>query len=138
MQPSVQPSRQPSSQPSRQPSVQPSRQPTMQPSSQPSRQPTMQPSSQPSRRPTRYDITFYLPPLRSLLSSTVYHESRAIPLCAILSFHCIHLPRCYSISSPFVPLSLFSLPFSRILLLFAAQSSIISAIKATYRTTNEV
>ena len=55
-QPTMNPSRQPSSQPSAQPvmrpSSQPSQQPTMQPSGQPSRQPTSQPSQQPSAQPS--------------------------------------------------------------------------------------
>jgi hypothetical protein len=48
----VQPSSQPSRQPSCQPSIQPTRQPTVQPSSQPTRQPTGQPSQQPTTQPT--------------------------------------------------------------------------------------
>ena len=52
MQPSRQPTGQPSMQPSSQPTGQPSRQPTRQPTGQPSRQPTGQPSRQPTRQPT--------------------------------------------------------------------------------------
>ena len=52
MQPSRQPTCQPSTQPSSQPTSQPSTQPTTQPSKQPSSQPTTQPSAQPSVQPT--------------------------------------------------------------------------------------
>ena len=51
-QPSFQPTSQPSCQPSIQPTGQPSTQPSMQPSGQPSTQPSLQPTSQPSSRPS--------------------------------------------------------------------------------------
>merc|ERR1719329_152400 len=52
MQPSSQPSMQPTSQPTIVPSMQPTSQPTMVPSMQPTSQPTTQPSSQPTTQPT--------------------------------------------------------------------------------------
>jgi hypothetical protein len=52
MQPSTQPTEQPSRQPTRQPTGQPSRVPTSQPTAQPSRVPTAQPSRQPTQQPT--------------------------------------------------------------------------------------
>ena len=53
LQPSDEPSQQPSQQPSDEPSQQPSRQPSDQPSQQPSRQPSHHPSDQPSQQPSR-------------------------------------------------------------------------------------
>ncbi|OYX40715.1 hypothetical protein B7Y94_06095 [Candidatus Saccharibacteria bacterium 32-49-12] len=52
MQPSAQPTSQPSTQPSGKPTGQPSAQPSDQPTAQPSTKPSSQPSAQPTRRPT--------------------------------------------------------------------------------------
>ena len=52
-QPSVQPSKQPTSQPTRQPSLQPFSRPTAQPSCQPTGRPTLQPYSKPTCQPSR-------------------------------------------------------------------------------------
>jgi alpha-tubulin suppressor-like RCC1 family protein len=83
-QPSSQPSQRPSSQPTALPSTRPSSQPTALPSRQPSSLPSAQPSAQPVSTPT-LQPSVNLPALRSILSSPTYRVRNGFAFAVLTS-----------------------------------------------------